>query len=602
MSSSRQNMAPQPAAEPLTDETPAVVAPGFIESGLGEAASAEAMQRIDEAVANLRAIAIQPLLEKAVVAFRIDDWQGAAEWALKALARDERSGYGWYLLALAREKIGDFKTAITCYESALALLPNHADVANDLGRLALRLGRTETAAQLFSIYHAANPTCAQGANNLACALRDLQDYDGAIGVIRPAILANPESGILWNTLGTILSQQGRSAEAATFYAEALRFEPNFAKARYNLANAKMEQGDAQGALVDCDLALTAATLPSDRAMMRLARSTILLCQGRVAEGWEAYEARLDPSIAGAVKYVIDRPAWNPGDDLHGKSLLLIGEQGLGDEVMFANIVPDVLEALGPEGRLTLAVEPRLIPLFRRAFPAATVGPHVTGRFEGHGFRAAPFIDPSSIDYWAPMAAPLRQVRASVDAFPKRDRYMQADPARVEHWRRVLDDLPGARVGVLWKSLKLDGARQRGFSPFEQWRPILTTPGVSFVNLQYGECQAELLQAREELGVEIWQPPGVDLKQDLDEVAALCCALDLVLGPSNATSNIGGACGALTWLIAPPSAWPLLGTDFHPWYPKARIFFARGFLSWDKLMPEIAEALMAEIPSLVAARG
>jgi hypothetical protein len=143
-------------------------------------------------------------------------------------------------------------------------------------------------------------------------------------------------------------------------------------------------------------------------------------------------------------------------------------------------------------------------------------------------------------------------------------------------------------------MKLQGARQRQFSPFEQWAPVLQTPGVSFINLQYGDCSEELAMARDQFGVDIWTPPGIDLKQDLDDLAALSCALDLVLGFANATSNIAAACGANTWLIAIPGAWVQAGTGRYPWYPQARVFNPAAFREWGPVMAEVAQALTDEV--------
>jgi hypothetical protein len=379
-----------------------------------------------------------------------------------------------------------------------------------------------------------------------------------------------------------------------FLEEALRLEPAFAKARYTRSNARLEFGDVDGALADCDAAVASAESPSDLAMMRFARSHMLLVGGRVAEGWEAYESRFDPQFSGRCSFVIGRPRWTPQSELDGKSMLLIGEQGLGDEVMFANYIPDLIEALGPKGRLSIALEQRLIPLFHRSFPTVDFSAHASYRLDGHNLRTAPGVDENAIDLWAPLASPLQRFRPAVGAFPNRDSFMTADPARIDHWRRTLSDLPGRKVGILWKSLKLDGARLREFSPFERWRKVLATSGVSFVNLQYGDCEAEIDQARQVFGVDIWRPPGIDLKMDLDDLAALCSALDLVLGPANATSNIAGACGAPVWLISTPVAWPRLGTDRYPWYPKTRVFSTKAFGQWDGVMDEIAAAL-AEQP-------
>ncbi len=575
-----------------SDASPQPAQGAPLDAAMGDSASEAALTRLDQAIGDLRTVSAAPLLQDAVSAIRAGDSARASELAIQALRIDERSGYGWHVLAIAREQCGDFRSSIAAYESALALLPDHADVANDLGRLAFRMGMTSLAAQLFRLYCDAHPECPQGANNLACALRDLHDYPGAIELLRGAIAATPSSAMLWNTLATVVIARGETAVAMPFLEEALRLDPAFAKASYTRANARLELGDLAGALADVDDAIAGAELDSDRAMMRFARAQMLLVGGRVAEGWDGYEARFDPQFAGRTQFVVERPRWAPSDDLASKSMLLIGEQGLGDEVMFANYLPDLVAALGPTGRLSVALESRLIPLFERSFPGVAFSPHATYQVDGHSLRVAAEADQAAIDLWAPLASPLRRFRPSAGAFPKRDSYLTPDAARVAHWRGVLGALPGPKVGILWKSLKLDGARLREFSPFERWRPVLTTPGVTFVNLQYGECTAELARAREAFGVEIVQPPGIDLKMDLDELAALTVALDLVLGPANATSNIAGACGAPVWLISTPVAWPRLGTDRYPWYPKTRVFSTKAFGQWDDVMAEIAGALRA----------
>jgi hypothetical protein len=293
---------------------------------------------------------------------------------------------------------------------------------------------------------------------------------------------------------------------------------------------------------------------------------------------------------GYFEFPTDRPLWSAQCDLTGSALLVVGEQGLGDEMMFANLIPDMLKAIGPEGHLTIAVESRLVTLFQRSFPGATVLAHITTKFNGRVLRAIPDLDHDSIDLWTPMGSPLQRFRPSAEAFPRKPGFLKADPARVEHWRGLLRDHPGPKVGLLWKSLKLDGGRLKHYTPFDQWRAVLETPGATFVNLQYGDCQAELAQARAELGLEIWRPPRIDLKQDLDDVAALCCAMDVVIGPPNATSSLAGACGAPLWMISTPAAWPRLGTQAYPWYPQARVFFPETLNRWDDTMRAIADAL------------
>ena len=414
------NLGASSAAMAAATGAPPAAPPTLVNDEMGDAASRLALTKLTDAVAQLKAMAVAPLLRKAIAAIGDENPKVAADFAVKALELDERCGLGWYLLAIAREKSGDFKSSLTCYEQALALMPNHADIANDLGRLAYRLNMKPVAVQLFAHYCAAHPECAQGANNLACALRDLHDYTGAIGVLRPSIMANPQSSALWNTLGTIVSEQGDLASAITFFDEALRFDPGFAKARYNRANTLLDMGDAQTALAECDQAMADTTIPSDLAMMKLARSTMLFCLGRLGEGWDAYEVRLDTAFVEVTNFMVDRPRWSPDSDLNGKSLLVVGEQGLGDEVMFANLIPMSSRRLGPDGHLSLALEPRLIPLFQRSFPTVTVGGHSTFKVDAHTVRGAPFVkDPGAIDLWTPMASTLRRFRRSVELTTRR---------------------------------------------------------------------------------------------------------------------------------------------------------------------------------------
>lgn len=568
--------------------------PGQVAAGAeGQAGSRDALERLNLALSELRQLAVRPLLQRAIRAIDQHQPQTASELAIKALDHDERNGMAWYLLGIARERIGDYASSVQAYEAALQLMPDYEDIAHDLGRLATRMRMPEQAEKLFRIYLAKKPGDPQGLNNLACAIRDQGRYDEAIGLLREAILAQPEVPMLWNTLASILSEQGDFATAELFYAEALKFDRKFWKARYNRGNARFNQGDAAGGLSDCDAALKGPLPADERQMMLLARSTMLLALGRVGEGWDAYEARLHHDYSDVTLFMIDRPRWEPGTDIRGKTLMVMAEQGLGDEVLFANVLPDLVERLGPEGRLKLVVERRLVPLFQRTYPSAEITYHRTVRHKTHKVRYIPeWEDLSDVDLWAPIASFLREYRRSVEAYPARERFLQADPARVEHWKRLLSEsCSGLKVGLLWKSGIMSMHRARFFAQFEAWEPVLRQKGVTFVNLQYGDCAEELEFAKSQFGVEVWQPPGIDLKQDIDDVAALCCAMDLIVGFSNATFNIGAACGVPSWLLAGPGSWTRLGQlDRYPWYPQARVFLPEVYGEWTPVLERVAEDL------------
>lgn len=568
---------------------------GQMGGAIGDSASEEAIERLKRATQNIKNAENAKILARAIQAVHAHEYAKAQKLALKLLAKDEMLGLAWHIVAITREKLGDYGSSMRAYEAALRLLPDHSGIAGDLGRLAFRMNMPEFAVKFFAHFRLSRPDDIEAANNLACALRELNRESEAIEVLKAAIGANPTSPALWNTLGTVLCNTGDAAGSMVFFDEALRLEPRFSKAWHNRAFAKSDMGDIAGALVDIDKALERPDSKADEAIMRFARSTMSLAVGDLANGWKEYEARFSPELADAPLFQIPGQRWS-GQDLRGKTLMISTEQGLGDEVMLANMLPDILEQLGPDGALTLAVESRLVPLFERSFPNVEVTFHRTVSYQGRVIRAAPGIqDWDRFDYWAALGDFLLPLRGSIESFPKTADYLKADPARVAYWKAELEKLgPAPKVGLLWKSLKLNAERARQFSPFEAWRPVLETPGATFINLQYGDCDEEIAYAKEAFGVDIWQPPGIDLKQDLDDVTALCSAVDLIIGFSNATTNLAGAAGAPIWLLTAPAVWTLLGTDHYPWYPQARVFSPKILGEWQPVMADVAEALAAKV--------
>jgi tetratricopeptide (TPR) repeat protein len=500
---------------------------------------------------------------------------------------------------------GQLSTAIGTYRQALEAAPDHPAILSDLGRLALRMGEPAMAEALFERVYEADPSDPEAADNLAQALREQARYDDAVAVLRTVLNASPAEPILWNTLGTIVNAQGDSAAALIYFDEALRLVPHFAAARYNRAGVLMDQGQTLAALTECEAALAIAEASpdggklGDMAMMRLGRAMMLLSLGRLAEGWPIYEARLDPALPDSPTFEIPCSRLSADEPLADLNLLTMGEQGLGDEVLFASLVPDLLQALGPRGRLTLTAEPRLVPLFARSFPAAQVIAHATVHQEGRTRRTIP--DTSAVatcDAWTPIASLLTRLRPRIESFKADAAYLHPDPARVAFWRSALATAPaGRKIGLTWRSGLLTSKRRRGYAALPLWREALTTPDLQWVQLQYGECEAELAAAEAEFGMTFWRPPGIDLREDLDDLAALSTALDLVIGAPNATTSLAAACGAQTWFVTGPGGWIQLGTQRHPWYPNARLFIAPSFGAstseddgWTPILADVARAL------------
>jgi len=496
------------------------------------------------------------------------------------------------VMGMALERLGRLSKALEFYERAWKIDPSNPQIYMNLGMTAWKLNMLEAAEKFLKIFHQMNPDETAGVLNVAGVMRDQGRFEDSVEILRAAIYAAPDNAILWNALGTTLFESGDSQQAVTFYEEALRLRPDFSRVHHNIAFALETLGRIEDALKHYEFATENAASEADLVISNHAYSQALLSAGRLRQGWDLYRWRLNRHYPHATNFLLQAAPWE-GDDseeLKGRTIVLMGEQGLGDEVLFANVFQDVIDAAGAKGEVRIACERRLVPLFQRSFPDAVVERHYTIEREGRKHRHAPSLfEDGKVDLWTPYASPLKAFRATTDAFPDKPGYLIPDEGRVEAFRRQLMALgPGPKVGLLWKSLKMDASRSKGFAAFEMWKPVLKTPGVTFLNLQYGDVAEELEMAESRFGVKIHQPEDIDLMNDLDGVAAFCKACDLVIGPMNATTNIAAAAGGKVWFIRPNlTTWAMLGETEMLWYPGSRTFAGDQYRDWVSAMKKTA---------------
>jgi tetratricopeptide (TPR) repeat protein len=406
------------------------------------------------------------------------------------------------------------------------------------------------------------------------------DYEGAIDCYRRFLDQHPDDGTAYNDLGVALQRLGRYQEALVCYESCVGLTPACADAWYNAGSIHHVQGKV-------DLAETCYrnAIWADPGHPEAHRdySMLRLVQGDYSEDvWSSFRRRRDCDGFVATLSRCPAPFWN-GEPLAGKTVLVYGEQGLGDEILFASCYPDLIARAR---HCVIECEPRLEQLFRRAFPTATV----IGRHREAELRATY----GEIAYKVPCGDLPLHFRRGRDAFP-RIAYLSPNPAGVQSWRRALDNLGSAlRVGISWR-----GGTARTFQALRsielaKWAPLLRTPGVQFVSLQYGDCAEEIEGARQALGVDIrhW-PQAID---DYDETAALVCALDLVITVTTSLAHLAGALGQTLWILTSASPrWCYLAEgETMPWYASARLFRQGRPGAWDAVMDQAAAALARRV--------
>ena len=471
---------------------------------------------------------------------------------------------------------GQLDQAVACYREAISIDPDFAGAHNNLGTAFRDQDKLDEAVACYHKALALAPEFAEAHNNLGLALQEQGQLDEAIASYRQALALNPDFAEAHSNLGNVLKDQGKLDEAVERHRKAISLKPDYAEAHNNLGNALKDQGKLDEA---ADCYHKAISLSPDYADAHYNLGLLLLQTGDVRNGWEEYEYRWrksDPMLPPA----FPQPWWH-GEDLQEKTILVWDEQGVGGKLRFASLIPDLSRLAG---HCILECEPRLASLLTRSFPTVEVIPRSD--------PPHPRISASDIDYQSPAGNLARWLRPSLASFPKHNGYLLADSNRISYWRDRLATLgAGPKVGISWRSSLMTGSRANSHTRLDQWGPILGMPEIAFINLQYGECREELEQAEQQFGIRIHRWDDIDLKNDLDEVAALTMALDLVVSTPSVVSVIPGALGKPVWRMDVRHAhWDILGRDSIPWYPSMRLFYRERDKDWAHVIGMVAQEL------------
>ena len=220
---------------------------------------------------------------------------------------------------------------------------------------------------------------------------------------------------------------------------------------------------------------------------------------------------------------------------------------------------------------------KLVPLLSRSFPDIEV------RAENR--RNDPIRD--DFDYHLPMGSLYRQFFSALPQGIKSDAFLIPDPVRVDYWKERLRSLgDGPFVGIAWKSSNISPGRANNYAPIAEWEPLLTLPQVNFINLQYADYSSDLTAIESELGVRVHTFEDLDLFNDLDDVAALCKALDSVVSTTSAVPRISAGVGTTTkFLCWRQSPWNNVLSS--PLGPRIEQFDRNTWERWSRIITKVS---------------
>ena len=550
--------------------------------------------------------------------------QGRTEEALHLceaiLARDPDFYGALYLAGSVLAHLGRNSQARLPLEKAIALHPEKKLAYFNLAKVLLDLGETMAACARLEHYLTLDPGDAEALAVFGGALLDLGRFAAARSALDQAIKLAPSFALGWYNRGNLAKAQSRFAEAVADFREALACDPHLIVAHINCGVALHALGHLQEALACYDEALRldpssadalsnrglslhglerfadalesfgrALVLAPDHSEARANRAYTSLLLGNFAHAWDDYEGRLHSRdyrriALGAHAHLIERIKASPGmDDLVGRHVILLSEQGVGDVIMFASMISEVRAVAA---RVDLIVEQRLCALMRSSFPDLNVAAIET--CDVHSFP-----EQSTCLFIGSLGSVLRRSRTD---FPQTS-FLIADPHQVRRFRERLAQDGRKRIGISWAG-GLAHTRQaaRTLALDDLLDIVGYRDDLALVSLQHGQDLAALHETAQRRGLDITAFAQAEL-HDMADLAALIASLDAVVTVQNTNVHLCGALGVPCLAILPPVPewrYSLEGGQMA-WYGSVDLF-RRTKLDG---LPELVPALRARLESVLA---
>lgn len=497
------------------------------------------------------------------------------------IGHDPGDEKAWLLLSRIHKEQGNPAAAKAALDKVIELYPNLAEAYFLRGKIFQARRALKSALRDYLRAAEIDPLMIKAHTSQGAVHYLLDEFEKALECTRRVLRLDPDNVAASLNQGLMLRELGCAEDAENTLRRAVARHPGDHDARCGLAMVMIDQGRFEEAEQHLNTVLTADPSHNEACWLL---GVAGLARGRFREGWQHYGSRLRRGDAEARPYGF--PEWD-GTRQPG-TVLVYAEQALGDDILFASCIPDVMARVA---HCVIECEPRLAEIFRRSFPAATV--------HGSKHKSQPVWLAGAPAVSAQIAAGSLPglFRNEWADFPHHQGYLVADTNKVHRWRARLAALgPGLKVGIAWTGGAVKTRRRIRSIALSELLPVLGVPGAQFVSLQYVESVAEIDAISAAYGRQVhhWQ----EAIADYDETAALVTALDLVISVCTAVVHLSGALGKQVWVMAPSSPeWRYLRTgDRLPWYPSARVFRQQRAGDWSPVIASVAAEIERQLQS------
>ena len=310
---------------------------------------------------------------------------------------------------------------------------------------------------------------------------------------------------------------------------------------------------------------------------------INLTKKKFSDGWGNFSYRIN-NLDNRIRSQSSKPELLDFN-ISNKTIFIWAEQGLGDQIIYASLLPDVLKT---KNNFYVSLEPRLLPLFKRSFSSVNNVTFIS--------KAEKLLD-SKYDYQLPMGSIGKFFRNSIEDFSFQPTgYLKADEMKSNLLKQKIKKNKQNICGIAWMSKNKEFGEEKSLS-LTQLLPILSLPNTIFVNLQYGETSKEIKNISDQYGIEIITIDEIDNFNDIDGLASLIETCNYIVTSSNVTAHIAGALNKKTYLLLPYAygkIWYWGENDTHSlWYPSIEIYRNTNSNSWEKPIADLSERLRVD---------
>jgi tetratricopeptide (TPR) repeat protein len=463
----------------------------------------------------------------------------------------------------------------------------HADLLHFSGLARYQLGLHELGLRDILKSISLAPSVPVFWSNLAKTISERRDRPQAILLCKRALILDGTHRDAAFNRANLLRLEGNFVESVRRYREAISVSPADFEIYLNLGVCERHQGhhvDAVQAYSRC------LAIKPDDPDAEFSMALSMLSVGNFQRGWPAYRSRFHAKVNeahGRATLAVrqSKPTYAGGPN---RRVLVWGEQGVGDEVMFGSLISELRSQCT---ELLLQVDPRLKELYQRAFPGVTL--HNRGSL----------VDLDQYDEQIAIGDVACLLRNSAASFDRHQgHYLSEDPALRDRYRSRMNVEPcEIVVGLSWQSIAPETGPQRSLSLSTLLATLGAVPRVRFVNLQYGDVQSEIERAAADTGIILWTEPEVDNRQDLNGLSALIAACDLVVTIGNTTAHLAGALGKRTLVLLPVVAgWRWMNTgETCLWYESVTLLRQSRDGDWHSVLRRVHDSISYHLCPQVA---